>query len=372
MPTAFPFLFPRLFGVSCVFPIVFGLFTCYVQFRGGMPFFRLYGLLHYVRGYMSSPVVFYIPNLVRAGSTGRIPEQTALLQSGIAEDEAAPSEERMRVREAEALFRARLPLSPREAKAALAEMLRLGREQAGEGSLLHRVLLERLFSESAMRSREETKALEAFAESGRLPDETGRFNNDGANMKQSEAFTWGMADAEAIKAALVDCQKTLLLAQELETRQAEIREVHRHSLQLEGKLLHALHGGEGDELFESLKPHVSDLSSQAESTLPWRAILDAALAFVPEQTVFFTADSLMAEEIRDMGMLQPFPEDRADVCAGWPQELIDGLLFANLPAWRLVGRRFLPAERPWLARDVEVLVARPLGGWGRQTGERDR
>lgn len=226
--------------------------------------------------------------------------------------------------------------------------------------MLHRMLLDRLFSKSAMESREETKALEAFAESGHLPAGSG---SGGAGTVSGASF-WGAADGQAIKAALVDCQKTLLLAQELENRQSEIFEVHQHSLQIEGKLLHALHGGEGDELFDRLKRHEPKAFQEPGNILPWRAILDAALAFTPDDAVFFTADTRVAGEIRDLGMLQPFPEDRASVCEGWPQDLIDGLLLANLPAWRLVGRRSLPVERPWLARDVEVLVARPGAGWG--------
>jgi len=59
--------------------------------------------------------------------------------------------------------------------------------------------------------------------------------------------------------------------------------------------------------------------------------------------------------------LQPFSKDRADVCAEWPRELASRLLFARLPAWRLVGRHSLPENRPWLDREVEVVVARPEG-----------
>jgi len=100
-------------------------------------------------------------------------------------------------------------------------------------------------------------------------------------------------------------------------------------------------------------------------SVPWRVLVDAALPFLPEQAVLFTADEVMATDLRESGMLQPFPEDRADVCAAWPQELASGLLFACLPAWRLVGRHSLPENRPWLEREVEVVVARPKGGWNK-------
>ena len=318
---------------------------------------------------MASPIVVYIPNFLSESVAVPLPPQVAFPQAGL-EGEArpgasrvvsstapdAPSENlmgetssaRVQAQSVETLFRARLPLARAEARAVLAEMLSLGNEYAGDGSLLQRSILERLFPHSD----HEQAALKAFAHDGSIPE-------------QSVAPAWGAPCAEDLRKALIDCQKTLLLARELELRQAEIRQAHERSLQLEERLLHALHGAESDELLDTHQGQGYDLAAAGTGPLPWRAILDAVLPFVSEDAVFFTADPAMAVDLRELGMLQPFPEDRASVCEGWPQELTHGLLLANLPAWRLVGRRFLPPERPWLARDVEIFVARPRDGWQR-------
>jgi hypothetical protein len=71
----------------------------------------------------------------------------------------------------------------------------------------------------------------------------------------------------------------------------------------------------------------------------------------------------MALDLRDAGMLRPLPEDLAARCPGWPEAALSGLLLAEVPAWRLLGRRSIPRDRPWLARTLEVLAARPAGGW---------
>jgi len=87
------------------------------------------------------------------------------------------------------------------------------------------------------------------------------------------------------------------------------------------------------------------------------------LPFLPEKAVMFTADPGMAHDLREAGMLQPFPEDLYAFCVDWPQPLVTGMLYACLPAWRLVGRKGPLPERPWLNRDIEILVARPATGW---------
>ncbi|MDR0339341.1 MAG: hypothetical protein LBH65_03590, partial [Desulfovibrio sp.] len=100
-----------------------------------------------------------------------------------------------------------------------------------------------------------------------------------------------------------------------------------------------------------------------EAPVAWRTALEAMLPFLPDRALLFTNDERMTLDLRDNGMLRPFPEDRAARLAGWPVELTSGLLYAQLPAYRLVGRKSPPPERPWLSREIEVLAARPMGGW---------
>ena len=310
---------------------------------------------------MSFPVVFHIPGIVRSVPAASVPAQVAFPRTGLLEEERSDKTGDERAKAAEAFFCSRLPLSPSEAKSVLAEMLHLGNARAQDGSLLQQTLVEYLFpAPGAGQSREERAALEAFAKDGNVAGEPA-------------AAPWAGVSAEHMRHALIDCQKTLLLARELEVRRAEMLYARERARQGEERLLRALHGDEDDGPFAVLpESGVEFTDAEYERPLPWRAVLDAALAFTPADAIFFTTDPDMAGELRDMGMLQPFPEDRADVCSGWPQDVVNGLLLANLPAWRLVGRRFLPPERPWLARDLEVFVARPQGGWRQGEGTRNQ
>ena len=311
---------------------------------------------------MVSPVVFYLPNVLGAEVAACIPAGVAFVQTGL--EEAAPdavSDAASGAGAAEACFRAGLPLSRAEAKAALTEMLLLAADHAGGGELLQRDSSERLFSSAgSTRSREERAALEAFARDGSVPESGGDSGVFGGRPSAAFGAGAGLPDA---RRALIDCQKTLLLARELELRQAEIRQARLHSLRAEEQLLHALHGKEGEDLFDFQNLREHGLVDADEAPPPWRAVLEAALAFAPDAAVFFTADVHMARELYAMDMLRPLPQGKAHIPADWPQDLRDNLLFADFPAWRLVGRHSLPPDRPWLARPLCLFAARPQGGW---------
>jgi hypothetical protein len=176
----------------------------------------------------------------------------------------------------------------------------------------------------------------------------------------------------SVREVLVDCQKVLLLVDTLEERAAELTVLEKRFQEAEAALCAAL-AEEG----ATNAPEASDEESStgeiarqknilgAILNVPWRVVVDAALPFLPDQALLFTSDEVMAAELWESGMLQPLPEDRANVCACWPQDIASGLLFARLPAWRLAGRHSVPENRPWLDRDVEIVVARPKSGWGK-------
>jgi hypothetical protein len=285
--------------------------------------------------------VFYVPSFFRTTVPGDIPEGIAFFRTGL--EGAEPSGEAdPAVLALEEAFAARLPLSPGEARVTLAEMLALGRDRAGAGALLQQAAQERWNpSFRKEQDREELAALERFARTGasapRVPD-------PGAALD--------------MRSILVACHKILLLAQAQEKDRAEIADLAGRALRGE----RALRAVFGEEAEEESPPRPDVLASTGDAP-PWRTILDASLPFMPEDALLFTADPRMALELQDAGMLRPFPGDLGTRCAGWPAETLAGLLLAEIPAWRLVGRRFLPPDLPWLARDLEVLVARPESGW---------
>lgn len=314
---------------------------------------------------MSIPV-FYVPLLNPRQRKANLPGQVAVFPTGIApelssgENGLAATTVSEKVQLAEETVRKALPLGPQEAKATLREMLRMGEEFAAGG------LLKELAAHQVLKARDE----QWTGRPGEFAD-LARFAATGEHEDQ-ESITmgeWSRASAEAaaasaasVRQALVDCQKILLLAQSLEERRHELARLEERYSALERSLMESLGEGALDELPDELEGG-HDVAEEGGSSLSWRVIVDAALPFLPENAALFTDDESMASDLRESGMLQPFPEDRAALCRGWDPGLVAGLLFVNLPAWRLVGRKGPTPERPWLDRDVELFVARPARGW---------
>lgn len=311
--------------------------------------------------------VFYVPSLQRRSVQRELPADLVFFPSGLRESDLR-EEEPSTVIEARRAVATALPLSAGEARAVLDELLRLGEELSPNG------LLRQLAAEEATIVRggksllpDEAAALGAFAASGAV-------SSDGGVTRS--AFTvpdWGglhrQSPAErvtSVRETLINCQKVLLLADSLETRAAELALLEQRYRDAQAALAATLSDGAEKEAGKyEIPPPANKGKAPAEIGLgvPWRVLVDAALPFLPDKTLLFTADPVMTADLKEAGMLQPFPEDRAGVCASWSQHLASGLLFACLPAWRLVGRQALPENRPWLNRDIEVVVARPVGGW---------
>ena len=307
-----------------------------------------------------SDAVFYVPALHREAAGNAVPEDVAFFPSGLPESDSGGTGSAFALAAQSAVAKA-LPVAPHEARALLGDMLRMGEEYFPKGLL--RQLGVTWMQEAQGRQvigAGEAADIEAFAATGGL-DEAG-----GVTVPD-----WGggrpVSPAErtaSVRDALVDCQKVLLLTHALEERVAEVLSLEKRFAEAESALSAALgESGGGNALFEEEDTEEEAVAADDSLAVPWRVVVDAVLPFLPERAVLFTADERMAHDLRESGMLQPFPEDRAAICAAWPHDLVSGLLFACLPAWRLVGRRDVPADRPWLDRDVEVVVARPAGGW---------
>ena len=345
---------------------------------------------------MGIPAVFYVPLLhnelapspvsgsvsffpvgLPTGKKGNLARASAQGASGLACDsflDAGNAEAESAARGAENAVRASLPLAPSEARAVLEEMIRLGEEYSPNGLLRQIAAHEAMGAATAYGSGArkgagagERAALDEFVSTGQVATPSVRMPDWGAPV----------IEAAQIRQALVDCQKTLLLAHALEERTQEMALLESRLHKAEASLQSLLHEGDAEHLeellqesepkeafdAEALADGISGTAKNPADPVSWRVVVDAALPFLPSDAVLFTADPVMAHDLRRAGMLQPFPEDRADVCREWPFELVTGLLFACLPAWRLVGRRGPLPERPWLNREIEVLVARPEGGW---------
>ncbi len=254
---------------------------------------------------------------------------------------------------AELAFVAALPLPPAAARATLSEMLSLAEYMPQEA--LRRLAYPDMTSPQGRRtiSAEERNSLESFSFDGSLPEV----------VKPSLWAQAPKASAESLQNALIDCQKVLLLASHLEAHQQEIQTLTHSCHKAEENLAAILQ--EDTEFLDipSTEKKIQALALSQDAPCPWRMIIDAALPFLPQGAILFTDNPTMTLALREAGMLQPLPEGTGELCLHWPQELVTGLLWNRLPAWRLVGRRGPSPDRPWLEQEIEIIVARPSGGW---------
>lgn len=299
--------------------------------------------------------VLYVPALHRRFAPENIPGDVVFFPCGIEGSDGLaenghgdPHADSV----AEAVVRA-LPLKGRDAAAALDDMLRMGEEYSLGGML--RQLAAREVVGSGFRGEGDSGEfadLAVFARTGILPEKPLRVLD--WNVETGEG-----SSATSVRRAVVDCQKVLLLVWSREERLLELSGLEERFQRAESALKAAL--GESDA--EELPTPVDAADTKLPEVVPWRIVLDAVLPFLPEDAVLLSADETMAAELRDAGMLQPLPEDRAVHFREWPGEVLEGLMHVCLPAWRLAGRSGPLADRPWLEREVELFVSRPSGSW---------
>ena len=322
------------------------------------------------------PVLFfYVPGLGYRHNTTVLPPNVAFFPTGLprpASDTAAAQSELV------SLTKKRigdiLPFSPDKARAVLDAMLRMG-DECSAGGLLKELAARHLLENTKNKWQSdpaEIADIAHFAQTGKAPErQSGPVPRDWSAPLGNKT-----ASPEDIRQEMESCQKVLLLAASLEQRESELEAIEERYADLEYSLNALLAEGQGDDLAEKAALLAEDAYTDqsadpaGENSLSWRAMVDAALPFLPEGAALYTDDARMALDMRDAGMLRPLPEDKAVEFSGWPQEITAGLLLASLPAWRLVGRRGGTPSRPWLENEVEVFVARPKGGWTASPAEK--
>lgn len=277
-------------------------------------------------------------------------------EQGVAKGQSEPADSRTRLNATREAVKEALPFKGREALAILGEMLESG-ETLACGGFLRQLSANNSFMQGQLKGELKPGESAALADIGMI-----LAAGDGQSVP-----LWGATAKEwaerstAISQALIDCQKVLLLAWWHEEKLVELAGLERRIFTANQALCAALaDNGNGEDLCFK-QPDVSRSSEYA--VVPWRVVMDAALPFLPDSAAIFTTDETMVMDMRDAGMLRPLSEDMADLFTGWPQEMLAGLLYAELPGWRLVGRKAPLAERPWLERTITVFAARPQSGW---------
>ncbi len=195
--------------------------------------------------------------------------------------------------------------------------------------------------------------------------ETGYCNAGAALRSELAALArLGAGEPEPVEAApmmpyLLQAQQLLLLASSMEGRLGEIVElqasVERSTERFNASL------GLTDEA-EDIAPQPVDavVGGGAEALMPWPLILESMMVLLPDGACFFVADPSLRSEWEENGIqASPITEEELRVLdpnAG------DGTAAENYcvyvaPAWRLLGKRTLPADKPWLKRDVRMYCA---------------
>ncbi len=295
---------------------------------------------------MTVPAVFHVPRLHPEYVPARMRERALFVPCGLS-DSFAASGDPDSAREA---IRRLLPFGPAESRAVLEELLRLGEEHAFTG-ILRQVNALRLMEDGKRGERTgELGALASFAASGVAA---------GSVEPTAGGGDTAAPNAVALRQMLMDSQKLLLLAYALEERMLELEQLESRFLGAEASLHAALGEGDAEDLQELERQGAPLSGGMAESLampISWQSTVEAMLPFLPDKAMLFTADTQMIEDLQTAELLRPLSEDKAALLSDWPEEILSSLSYVCLPAWRLLGRRSCPVERPWLSRECEVFA----------------
>lgn len=307
---------------------------------------------------MTAPTVWYAPLLHPECVPAPLRDRVTCLPCGLPEPcGTRTGQAGAGAREA---VRRLLPLGPAESRAALEELLRLGEEHASSG-ILGQVSVLRIMEQAPREAASgETADIEAFAVSGRVSPASVGKGAPGRDKEEKQAA----ADDVLLWRARVDSQRILLLAYALEERMLEAARLESRFFRAEEMLRTALGEGDvGDALeFERRDgPQSGDEAAALAFPVSWRLVVEAMLPFLPDRAVLFTTDAAMIGDLFAAELLRPLPEDRAGLVHGWPEQWAAGLLYARMPARRLLGGRDCSAQRPWLDNEYEVLAAPSAG-----------
>lgn len=173
-------------------------------------------------------------------------------------------------------------------------------------------------------------------------------NSIRAQLERQFADGQGGKEEREMKEARSKAQFILLLAWFLEERLMELDNLEkgvRNSWKTMDKTI-----GVDDE--DRLNERVVDLGSAQSHTggasdgqsipLPWKRVIEALPAFIPEDTVLVCADNDVIETWEEQGI--EFSVEK------------DGLMTATLPAWKFACRRSAPEDMPTALQEVTVAI----------------
>jgi hypothetical protein len=239
-----------------------------------------------------------------------------------------------------------LPLNPAQARRTLNGLLQFGAqaEQPGDLAWMGVAEPEGIESRAATALRSEFGDLDRFA---KLTSPS-----KAPFPKASSAPTEPTTEA-AMEQTQLKAQTILLLAWNLEEQLLEIQGVNARYQEASAKFSESLGAESAEEEGVFITSETSDrfLENSATPVLPWRAVLESVLVFLPSGARLLCSDKDIHETWCEMGI--GFEPAGADVPEG--MEEMPGALTAVAPGWRLLGLSMPRPGAPWLETEYRVL-----------------
>ena len=262
------------------------------------------------------PLIVYTPGFFSSIIGEQVPAEVHFLQPGLPEQDMVNSSQLLYTPQ-------NLPLSTKEAKLCLQELLDFGDTHAQE--LRQRAFSDELASGKNSKSelsRAEDRDIKAFAATGKVLPQERRQN---------------LAALE--RARLVNAQKTLLMGYSLERSIQEASDLIKSAEKAHSALAEAL--GSRELPFS--------LGSIDDMPRPdWSLVFSAMLLFVPDEAVFYSAHEEMQAALRDEGALKALTDEE------------NALLFpvSSQKGWKFALGKM--QREPFSGQDGAVSIAVPL------------
>ncbi len=239
-----------------------------------------------------------------------------------------------------------LPLDPGQARRTLNGLLQFGAQAQQPGDLAWMGVVE----PEGIQSRAATALRGEFGDLDRFAQAT---SSSKASFPKASSVPVTPLPEDALAQAKLKAQTILLLAWSLEEQLLEIEGVSARYREASAKFSESLGAESAEEGGVFLTSRTSDgfLKSSATPVLPWRAVLESVLVFLPSGTRLLCSDKDIHETWCEMGIGFEAAEDGSIEITGE----MSGALTAVAPGWRLLGLSGPRPGAPWLETEYRVL-----------------
>lgn len=266
---------------------------------------------------------------------------------------------------------ATLPVTGAEARGLQRELIAMGERFGSVRDVAFFALSAETEDVMRKRQQDEEAALRAFI----AQEKAENAGSDPAAKSQAQVRS------EMLKNPLLEAQKVLLLARNLAEKAQELTSLQQNYEDVLNRMGKSL-GIEVDAARNDIEENdisVSDVlkefpglenvpdmlagSGNDVLALSWRVLLDALVAFLPENAVLLTDDADLRAKLMENGDAVLLSDaEVAELCPEWAQDAnavaqMSSLYSVSAPAWKILGHSAVPAERPWQSRVVRIVFA---------------